>query len=236
MNAELKPSAFTMSTTNATPLLNDFDAIIFDMDGVLIDSEPLWKIAMEYVFGQYGSTLTHQDFQKTVGLRIDEVIAFWNAHENWGLTDLQQVEKQIIDKLIALIELDPKPLAGVLDTLAYLKDQGKQIGLATSSSQRLISTVLAALRIEHFFDFAYSAEFEAYGKPHPGVYIKVADQLQVQAQRCLVIEDSFNGVIAGLAAKMKVCCIPEKTHFPNPKLAVAHFEFTDLNQLLDNWR
>lgn len=218
------------------PQLSDYQAIIFDMDGVLIDSEPLWKIAMEFVFGQYGSTLTHQDFQKTVGLRIDEVISFWNAHQNWGLTDLQKVEKQIIDKLVELIELDPQPLAGVLETLLFLKDHGMKIGLATSSSQRLITTVLNALQIKHYFDFAYSAEFEPYGKPHPGVYLKVADYLKVPAQQCLVIEDSFNGVIAGLAAKMKVCCIPEKTHFPNPKLAVAHFEFEDLNQLLATWR
>lgn len=218
------------------PLLNDYDAIIFDMDGVLIDSEPLWKIAMEFVFGQYGSTLTHQDFQKTVGLRIDEVIAFWNIQENWGLSDLKNVENQIIDKLISLIELDPKPLPGVLDTLQFLKESGKKIGLATSSSQRLITTVLRALHIESYFDFAYSAEFETYGKPHPGVYIKVAAHLAVPTQRCLVIEDSLNGVIAGLAAQMKVCCIPEKTHFPNPKLTVAHFQFTDLHQLLATWR
>jgi sugar-phosphatase len=218
------------------PLLNDYDAIIFDMDGVLIDSEPLWKIAMEFVFGQYGSTLTHQDFQKTVGLRIDEVISFWNIQENWRLSDLKNVENQIIDKLISLIEFDPKPLPGVLDTLQFLKESGKKIGLATSSSQRLITTVLRALRIESYFDFAYSAEFETYGKPHPGVYIKVAAHLAVPTQRCLVIEDSLNGVIAGLAAQMKVCCIPEKTHFPNPKLAVAHFLCTDLQQLLATWR
>jgi sugar-phosphatase len=218
------------------PLLNDYDAIIFDMDGVLIDSEPLWKIAMEFVFGQYGSTLTHQDFQKTVGLRIDEVIAFWNIQENWGLSDLKNVENQIIDKLISLIELDPKPLPGVLDTLQFLKESGKKIGLATSSSQRLITTVLRALHIESYFDFAYSAEFETYGKPHPGVYIKVAAHIAVPTQRCLVIEDSLNGIIAGLAAQMKVCCIPEKTHFPNPKLTVAHFQFTDLHQLLATWR
>ena len=218
------------------PLLNDYDAIIFDMDGVLIDSEPLWKIAMDFVFGQYGSTLTHQDFQKTVGLRIDEVIAFWNIQENWGLSDLKNVENQIIDKLISLIELDPKPLPGVLDTLQFLKESGKKIGLATSSSQRLITTVLRALHIESYFDFAYSAEFETYGKPHPGVYIKVAAHLAVPTQRCLVIEDSLNGIIAGLAAQMKVCCIPEKTHFPNPKLTVAHFQFTDLHQLLATWR
>ena len=110
-----------MSKIDKLPLLNDYDSIIFDMDGVLIDSEPLWKIAMEFVFGQYGSTLTHQDFQKTVGLRIDEVIAFWNIQENWKLSDLKNVENQIIDKLISLIEFDPKPLPGVLDTLQFLK-------------------------------------------------------------------------------------------------------------------
>jgi sugar-phosphatase len=225
-----------MTSTNKLPLLSDYDAIIFDMDGVLIDSEPLWKIAMQFVFEQYGSTLTHQDFQKTVGLRIDEVIAFWNIQENWGLSDLKYVENQIIDKLVSLIELDPKPLKGVMETLAFLKESCKKIGLATSSSQRLISTVLGALHIEDYFDFTYSAEFETYGKPHPGVYIKVAEYLAVPTQRCLVIEDSLNGVIAGLAAKMKVCCIPEKTHHPNPKLSVAHFEFTDLDQLLANWR
>jgi sugar-phosphatase len=191
---------------------------------------------MEFVFGQYGSTLTHQDFQKTVGLRIDEVIAFWNAHEKWGLQDLQKVETQIIDKLISLIEQNPQPLIGVIDMLNFLQAQDKKIGLATSSSQKLIDTVLNSLQIGPYFDFTYSAEFETYGKPHPGVYIKVATELGVQVQRCLVIEDSFNGVLAGLAAKMKVCCIPEKTHFPNPRLAVADFEFTDLAQLLATWR
>lgn len=225
-----------MTTPKPLPQLADFDAVIFDMDGVLIDSEPFWKIAMEFVFGQYGSTLTHQDFQKTVGLRIDEVIAFWNVHENWGLQDLQDVENQIISKLISLIEQNPQPLLGVLDILDFLKAQNKKIGLATSSAQKLIDTVLDCLGIRSYFDFAYSAEFEPYGKPHPGVYIKVADELKVQTQRCLVIEDSFNGVLAGLAAKMKVCCIPEKTHFINPRLAVADFEFTDLGQLLATWR
>jgi HAD superfamily hydrolase (TIGR01509 family) len=225
-----------MSRAKNIPKLTNFDAVIFDMDGVLIDSEPLWKIAMEFVFGQYGSTLTHQDFQKTVGLRLDEVIAFWNAHENWGLSDLKKVENQIIDKLISLIKMQPLPLLGVLEILAFLKLQNKKIGLATSSSQRLITTVLDALQIHHFFDFAYSAEYEPFGKPHPGVYIKVAQELGVPTQKCLVIEDSFNGVLAGLAAKMKVCCIPEKTHFPNPRLSVADYEFTDLQQLLASWR
>ena len=79
--------------------LSDFEAVIFDMDGVLIDSEPLWKIAMEEVFSGLGSRLKKEDFQKTVGLRIDEVIHYWNIKEHWEIRDESEVEEAIIIKI-----------------------------------------------------------------------------------------------------------------------------------------
>lgn len=212
--------------------IKEYDAVIFDMDGVLIDSEPLWKIAMEEVFHSLGSTLKKEDFQKTVGLRIDEVVHFWNHHENWGISNESEIEEAIIVKMIELISKNAQPLSGVIETLTFLKNKGIKIGLATSSSSRLIKVVLAELNIARFFDFVHSAENEAYGKPHPAVYIKVAEKLNVSPTKSLVIEDSFNGVIAGLAAKMKVVCIPEKTHFPNQRLAVADFHFETMNDFL----
>lgn len=212
--------------------IKEYDAVIFDMDGVLIDSEPLWKIAMEEVFHALGSTLKKEDFQKTVGLRIDEVVHFWNHHENWGISNESEIEEAIIVKMIELISKNAQPLSGVIETLTFLKNKGLKIGLATSSSSRLIKVVLAELNIARFFDFVHSAENEAYGKPHPAVYVKVAEVLNVSPTKCLVIEDSFNGVIAGLAAKMKVVCIPEKTHFPNQRLAVADFHFETMNDFL----
>ena len=212
--------------------IKEYDAVIFDMDGVLIDSEPLWKIAMEEVFHALGSTLKKEDFQKTVGLRIDEVVHFWNHHENWGISNESEIEEAIIVKMIELISKNAQPLSGVIETLTFLKNKGLKIGLATSSSSRLIKVVLAELNIARFFDFVHSAENEAYGKPHPAVYVKVAEKLNVSPTKCLVIEDSFNGVIAGLAAKMKVVCIPEKTHFPNQRLAVADFHFETMNDFL----
>jgi sugar-phosphatase len=212
--------------------IKEYDAVIFDMDGVLIDSEPLWKIAMEEVFHSLGSTLKKEDFQKTVGLRIDEVVHFWNHHENWGISNESEIEEAIIVKMIELISKNAQPLSGVIETLTFLKNKELKIGLATSSSSRLIKVVLAELNIARFFDFVHSAENEAYGKPHPAVYIKVAEKLNVSPTKCLVIEDSFNGVIAGLAAKMKVVCIPEKTHFPNQRLAVADFHFETMNDFL----
>jgi sugar-phosphatase len=212
--------------------LSQYDAVIFDMDGVLIDSEPLWKIAMEEVFHSLGSKLTKADFQKTVGLRIDEVVHFWNHHENWGVKNENDVEEAIIVKMMELISANAAPLSGVIETLTFLKDSGLKIGLGTSSSSRLIEVVLSELNIKHFFDFTHSAETEAFGKPHPAVYLTVAQELTVSPNKCLVIEDSFNGVIAGLAAKMKVVCIPEKTHFPNPRLSVADFHFNTMNEFL----
>ena len=212
--------------------LSQYEAVIFDMDGVLIDSEPLWKIAMEEVFHSLGSKLTKADFQKTVGLRIDEVVHFWNHQENWGVENEKDVEEDIILKMISLISENAQPLEGVIETLDFLKSKGLKIGLGTSSSSRLIHVVLTELNIAHYFDFTHSAETEHFGKPHPAVYLTVAEQLKVKPNKCLVIEDSFNGVIAGLAAKMKVVCIPEKTHFPNPRLAVADFQFVTMTEFL----
>jgi len=214
--------------------LDYFEAVIFDMDGVLIDSEPLWKIAMEAVFSALGSKLTKSDFQKTVGLRIDEVIHFWNVTENWGIIDESRVEENIISKMEELIIQNPFPLVGVIETLQFLKKKQMKIGLATSSSKRLIDAVLTSLNIGNYFDFTWSAENETHGKPHPAVYLSVAKALNVNPTKCLVIEDSYNGVISGLAARMKVVCIPEKTHFPNPKLALADFQYETMEEFLNS--
>lgn len=208
--------------------LQDFDAVIFDMDGVLTDSEPLWKIAMEEVFHSVGCALTREDFQKTVGLRIDEVIDYWYAHSPWTGTSPREVEKMIMNRMVELIKENGEPLPGVMETTAYLKEVGIKIGLATSSYTMLIDAVLETLGIRDRFDEVHSAENEAYGKPHPAVYISVAQRLNVNPTRCLVIEDSLNGVISGKAAKMKVVCIPEKTHHPEPKLLVADYQFEDM--------
>lgn len=215
--------------------LRKVEAVIFDMDGVLIDSEPLWKIAMFDVFSALGSTLTAHDFQRTVGLRIDQVVEFWNHEDQWGIDDIQQVVDQIIDRMIALIEENPFPLPGVIDTLNYLCKTELKIGLATSSPQRLIDAVLKSLNIAHYFDAVHSAEFERYGKPHPDVYLKTAESLGVKPNKCLVIEDSLNGVISGKAAMMTVVCIPEKTHSPNPKLIVADYHFDSMSEFLHDF-
>lgn len=213
--------------------LQHFDAVIFDMDGVLTDSEPLWKIAMEEVFRSVGCPLTRKDFQKTVGLRIDEVCEYWYAHTGWEGATPKDVENRIMLRMVELIHENGEPLPGVLETTAYLQEIGMKIGLATSSYTVLIDAVLETLGIRDRFDEIQSAENEEFGKPHPAVYMTVANRLNVDSTRCLVIEDSLNGIISGKAAKMKVVCIPEKTHHPEPKLIVADYQFDDMLLFLE---
>jgi len=212
--------------------IDHFEAVIFDMDGVLIDSEPLWKIAMEKVFSDLGCKLSKNDFQRTVGLRIDEVINYWNKDQNLGVADEKSVEDDIINRMIELVRENPIPLTGVLETLEYLSKNKLKIGLATSSPNQLLQAVLDGLKIDHFFDVAHSAEFEEFGKPHPAVYLETAKKLNVDSNKCLVIEDSLNGIISGMSAKMKVICIPEKTHLKEPRLKVADFMFEDMSLML----
>ncbi|PWL31366.1 MAG: hexitol phosphatase HxpB [Fluviicola sp. XM-24bin1] len=214
---------------------SQFDAVIFDMDGVLIDSEPLWKIAMEEAFQSVGCNITRKDFQKTVGLRIDEVVRFWYKERGWeGLTP-EQLEDVIMQKMVALIQANGEPLPGVLETIDYLRQNGFKIGLGTSSYRVLIDAVLETLQLTTSFDFTHSAEDEIMGKPHPAVYLTVAARLNVAPQKCLVIEDSFNGVVAGLAAQMKVVCIPEKTHHPDERLAIATKNYPNMLEFLKDF-
>lgn len=216
--------------------LDRFDAVIYDMDGVLTDSEPIWKIAMEEVFSAVGCTLTRQDFQRTVGLRLDEVVDYWYGEAPWPGSGPREVEKRIVQRMVELLREQATPLPGVLESLAYFKQCGKKIGLATSSYEILIETILDTLGIKAYFDTVHSAEHEAFGKPHPAVYLRAAEQLQVSPQKCLVVEDSLNGVISGKAARMTVICVPEKTHSPEPKLILADLQFDSLTAVITHFK
>ena len=134
--------------------------------------------------------------------------------------------------MVELLTADGKPLPGVVETIHYLKANNYKIGLATSSYRVLIDTVLNVLGLTEYFEFTHSAEDELYGKPHPAVYLTVADRLGLKPSECLVVEDSLNGIIAAKAAKMKVVCIPEKTHHPEPKLIIADFQYDTMLDFL----
>jgi sugar-phosphatase len=210
------------------PDLSQFDAILFDMDGVLVDSEPLWKIAMEEVFTALGSKLTKTDFQKTVGMRIDQVILFWKEIEGWK-EQVQYIEYQIIERMVALIREEGQALPGVQDTVMHF-NKIKKVGLASSSPKKLIDSVLLKTQLNPFFHGVFSAENEPFGKPHPQVYLNCAMALEQPPSRCICFEDSFNGLISAKSARMLCIAIPAPEFRHQPRFQAADLILNSLEE------
>ncbi|MEN8929014.1 MAG: hexitol phosphatase HxpB [Flavobacteriales bacterium] len=196
------------------------EAIIFDMDGVLIDSEPLWKKAIINVMKRYGFDFSIEMCNRTKGMRVDEVIRYWKT-ELQADFDTNKLAKEIVEEVIFLIKQEGKPMLGLSELLEKAKNNNLKIALASSSPSLIINVVLKKLNITEYFDIVQSAEKEEYGKPHPGVFITTATKLEIEPVNCLVIEDSLHGVIAGKAAKMKVIAMPEKKEKKLNQFAIA---------------
>ncbi|MBX3269274.1 MAG: hexitol phosphatase HxpB [Sandaracinaceae bacterium] len=193
-------------------------AAIFDMDGLLIDSEPLWRAAEVEVFRTVGLVITEADCVETTGLRIDEVVAHWHAKHPWAEPPRSVIVERIVDRLIALVTAHGAPLPGVAHALAQCRARGLRLALASSSPRRIIAATLDELALSDAFEVIASAEDDRYGKPHPAVFLRCAELLGVAPTECLVFEDSLNGVIAAKAARMTCVAVPER---PDARFAIA---------------
>ena len=206
-------------------------AVIFDMDGLLIDSEPLWQKAEMSIFQQVDITLSPELCLHTKGLRIDEVVDYWYQRSPWTNMTKQQIEVLIVEQVIQLITNQGKSLPGMAQAISFVEQQEVKIALASSSASLIIEATLKRLGLIEVFEVVYSAESEILGKPHPGVYLTTADKLNISPQECLALEDSLNGVLAAKAAQMKCIAIPEVAQFNNPKFAIADITLKSLFEL-----
>lgn len=209
------------------------EAVIFDMDGLLIDSEPFWRQAESAAFQTVGINLTEDDMKSTMGKRIDEVVAYWYHEHPWTGASQKDIEALIVDTVINLVKSEATPMPGVEQSLKLLQKNGIPMAIASSSSTEIINTVVDSLSIREYFSHIYSAEHETHGKPHPGVYISTAGLLHVPPHRCLAIEDSPSGVLAAKAAKMKCIAIPEKENRDNSFIQIADVILNSLEEFDD---
>ncbi len=210
-------------------------ACIFDMDGVLLDSEPFWRKAEREEFGKVGLALTEKDCMDTMGIRIDEVVAFRYAQKPWDTPSQAEVADRIVRRVAELIKFNGCPKPGVREAINYFREQNIPLGLATSSATLLIDAVLECLDLKGAFDIIHSAEHEKYGKPHPAVYLAAAAKMGIDPSDILAIEDSFSGVISAKAARMTVCAIPEEAVAGEPRFAAADVRLKSLAELPALW-
>jgi len=207
------------------------EAVIYDMDGVLVDSEPLWREAMVAAFAEVGVSVTTAQCAETTGLRIDQVVAYRYEQTPWQGKSQSETVDLILQKLVKLIHAKAVPMAGAIRSIHFFKKRNFRIGLATSSSTVIIDAVLDTLQIRDLFEVVSSAEKLAYGKPHPEVYITTAKQLGVDPTACIAIEDSFNGLLSAKSARMKTIVVPEVVNRKQAQFVIADLQLDSLNEL-----
>jgi HAD superfamily hydrolase (TIGR01509 family) len=196
------------------------EAIILDMDGLLVDSEPFWVEAQIEIFARVGVRLTPELCAETTGLRVDAVAQYWFNRFPWAEKSCLDVASEIVDRVEELLE-GITPLPGVHELIDKAMARNIQLALCSSSPYKLIRKVVSSLALTEL-QVVYSGEEEKFGKPHPGAYLSTADALGIAYERCLVFEDSLNGSIAGKAARMKVVAVPQGSNF-----ASTRFDFCD---------
>ena len=187
-------------------MLSNTEAVIFDLDGTLVDSMWMWKqIDIDYL-GGFGIELP-EDLQKSIsGLSFTETAEYFR--KRFGITDDIETIKSTWNRMARDMYANRVGLkGGVKGFLDRLKQNGIKIGIASSNSIELVETVLDALNVHGYFDEVHvSCEVE-HGKPFPDIYLLVAEKLGVKPDKCLVFEDITEGIEAGHAAGMRVCAV-----------------------------
>ena len=190
---------------------------MFDLDGLLIDSEPFWRRAEIEVFGRVGLELTELDVRQTMGLRIDDAVGHWWDRAPWeGMTPVE-VERAVTARVAELIENEGVPMPGAMDLIALCRQRSIPMAVCSGSYAVVIEAAMDKLGITSSMSAWHSAEWEPLGKPHPGSYLTTADKLGVDPTACLAFEDSFHGAISAKAARMRVVAVPEPAALASPR-------------------
>ncbi|HHU73489.1 MAG TPA: HAD family phosphatase [Clostridiales bacterium] len=187
-------------------MIKDIDAVIFDLDGTLVDSMWMWKtIDIEYL-DRFGIEFP-EDLQDHIeGMSFSETAVYFKNRFNLpdSLDQIKSDWNQMAwDKYANEVPLKE----GALDLLKFLKEQQIPAGIATSNSRELVDLIIEKHKIKDFFTSIRTSCEVAKGKPSPDIYLLVAKDLQVEPSRCLVFEDVIQGVMAGKNANMKVCAV-----------------------------
>jgi sugar-phosphatase len=205
-------------------------ATLFDMDGLLFDTEVLWHEAEVEVFGALGVRISEVEDRSTKGMFVSEVVRYWRERYPWEGPSNEEVTERLLTRVGDLVEEKGRELPGARRTLERARSRGP-IALASSTPLALIERILQHFGLADAFASVHSAEFEPYGKPHPAVFLTAARSLGVPPDQCLVFEDSAAGVIAAVAGRMRVVAVPTPADRPLPAFALADLVLSSLEEL-----
>ncbi|TKG87410.1 hexitol phosphatase HxpB [Puteibacter caeruleilacunae] len=209
-------------------------AAIFDMDGVLVNSEDYWKRAEKEVFATVGVKVTEELSEFTAKMTTEEVTEFWYNHKPWKSKTKEQVEQEVINYVGELIKREATPLPGVIEIMHFLRSDGFKIGIATNSPESLIPAVIEKLGISDFIDVYSSSENELNTKPDPAVYLSAARKLNVATNFCIAFDDSKSGIISAKRSGMKTIALNNRKQFNDISNELADLKIDNLKDFNDS--
>ncbi|HEX3752110.1 MAG TPA: HAD family phosphatase [Streptosporangiaceae bacterium] len=206
------------------------EAVVFDLDGVLIDSEPVWEHVRRGLVAGYGGRWPDDAQQRLMGMSTQEWARYLGEDLGIGLPP-DQVARLVIRAMAGQYQHHLPLLPGAVDAVRRMAGRWP-LGLASSSPPALIHTVLTTAGIAPLVTVSISTEQVAQGKPAPDVYLAVASQLGVAPERAVAVEDSSNGLRSAAAAGLRVVAVPRPEYPPAPDaLARAQTVLKDLDEL-----
>ncbi len=211
------------------------EAVVLDMDGLLIDTEPVWRAAQSAVFAGIGVTLSERDLIDSTGQPVEELIPVWRRRSpgpDLASTELSddEIADRIIDQVIGYVKARGQPMAGVTAAIALFERYGLRLAIASSSPLRLIDAVCDRLGLARIA-VRCSAREEVRGKPAPDVYLTAARRLGVAAAACLALEDSPNGIASARSAGMRCVAVPDPLLAEDPRYREADLVLPSLTGL-----
>lgn len=207
------------------------EAVVFDMDGLMVDSQPYWQTAQLDILSHLGVPITRQDTIDTTGMRIDHIVQTCFAKSPWDTISCDEVCNRILNRVTELVQEHKPAMPGLHHAIELCQRQGLKLAVASSSPLTLIDATIAALHLDGVFVERSSGERLRYGKPHPEVYLNACDALNVQPQHCVAIEDSFVGLLAAKAAQMKTIVVPEHSVADQNRFVIADKLLSSLEEL-----
>ncbi len=206
------------------------DAVVFDMDGVLIQSEEVWDDVREAYVRERGGRYDAEIQRAMMGMSSPE----WSRylHEHAGVPDEPtEINAEVVRRMLAAYRDHLPLIPGAVDAVQRLAARFP-LGLASSSNRKLIDTVLDVAGLEPLFAVTVSSEEVAQGKPAPDVYLEAARRLDVAPERCTAVEDSHGGIRSAKNAGMRVVAIPNPSYPPGEDaLALADVTIGSLDEL-----
>jgi HAD superfamily hydrolase (TIGR01509 family) len=216
--------------------MNEWKAVIFDMDGLLVDTEPIWGRAETALIKARGHVFDAQVRKKIMGLRIDSILRVFADHYKLS-DDIPALASELIRRMLDIIDEGVVAMPGADDLLDFLVENDIPCAIASSSSMPLIEAVVTNRGWLEAFPTRCSADSVPNGKPAPDVYLLAAQTLGFDPAHCLALEDSPTGARAAVAAGMVCYAVPDRSHAKASDFAdITPHVFASLHDVLADLR